>query len=315
MRKISRKSKVIICLTSIMVLSLIISAIVHYNLTKDDTEKYTIEDPGDSYIPLYETGLGEGSEEDCYMIEASEYSAFTCAFPGRCYVRTEKKGQGLHMSKYIGGDWARRDRLDLEYYYAVFYDFITGEEIGRIDLGEIIEKDCPGYQLTWMNYMPSVYGKDGGYYLEIDLENIPRKATDETIEKQLLVNIDTEETIVRDYIDVAGGFAWSRYYKEDKEYSRDFNNADWKSFKEANNYGVKQSQDRLSVLIGREGKGCVNIEIPCEGLPQKNDLLYERFPGLKKWVGDKDKKARIYIGGYPTAEEVMAMFERSEVKE
>ncbi len=52
----------------------------------------------------------------------------------------------------------------------------------------------------------------------------------------------------------------------------------------------------------------VNLWIRTEGLPKKEARLYKAFPGLKKYIGQKDKWARIYIKGMKNSDEVANLF-------
>ncbi len=52
----------------------------------------------------------------------------------------------------------------------------------------------------------------------------------------------------------------------------------------------------------------VNLWIRTEGLPKENARLYKAFPGLKKYIGQKNKWARIYIKGMKNSDEVANLF-------
>ena len=48
--------------------------------------------------------------------------------------------------------------------------------------------------------------------------------------------------------------------------------------------------------------------MPKKYLPESNETLYKEFPGLKNYGGSEEDIVTFYIGGAPTAEEILKLF-------
>ena len=309
MKRMNRKGYAVLGFGVILLVVIIIWFAFYNNIEKDEIERFEVELPRSTWIPLYESGKGGGATEDTYFIESTENSTITEVLPGKAYIQKQCKNKVKKMTRYIDGDWISRSRCYFDYHYIVLFDLETGEEIKKINTAEIIENTCPGFQPSGGD--DAFLGIDGHYYFRLILENIPESAIDEEIEKILFIDVDTEETVVMDSEEMATEFSWARYEKEDEEYGETFKSADWETFEKLNGYDA--NAETFYTSVSRGGKGCIKVTVSCEALPQENDILYNRFPGLQKWVGSEGKQAVIYIGGYPTAEEVMEMFEKQEL--
>ena len=55
-------------------------------------------------------------------------------------------------------------------------------------------------------------------------------------------------------------------------------------------------------------EGVYQIEIMAKYLPKQNEALYGMFPELEQYRGEEDCYVCLYIGGYPTAEELLRLF-------
>jgi hypothetical protein len=54
--------------------------------------------------------------------------------------------------------------------------------------------------------------------------------------------------------------------------------------------------------------GVATVELSTASLPEKNKALYERFPELEQYRDQEWRMVRIYLGGYPTKEEIASLF-------
>jgi len=59
---------------------------------------------------------------------------------------------------------------------------------------------------------------------------------------------------------------------------------------------------------GFQNEGIAEISITTYALPKENKELYSKFPGLKQYQGQEGLVAQIFLGNYPSAEEVMKLF-------
>ena len=65
---------------------------------------------------------------------------------------------------------------------------------------------------------------------------------------------------------------------------------------------------RYSDTIGFPNEGIAEVRIATYALPKENKELYSKFPGLKQYQEQEGLVARIFLGNYPSAEEVMKLF-------
>lgn len=56
-------------------------------------------------------------------------------------------------------------------------------------------------------------------------------------------------------------------------------------------------------------KGYVVMEMPADLLPDQNEELYQRFPGLEAYKGQENKKVTFFFGGYPEPQEIAPLLE------
>jgi hypothetical protein len=58
--------------------------------------------------------------------------------------------------------------------------------------------------------------------------------------------------------------------------------------------------------------GVATVELSTASLPEKNKALYERFPEIEQYRDQEWRMVRIYLGGYPTKEEIASLFVEDE---
>lgn len=140
------------------------------------------------------------------------------------------------------------------------------------------------------------------------------KASDKIVNKWLFWNTRTEAVVILDGKETGFAFMDKGRSVQELEYSQEFEQTDWDSFYERNNYNLEGKEGTTFYTESlNSAAGGVGITIDCEALPQENDILYTRFPELEKWKGAEGREAIIWVGGYPTVEEIMAMFEKQEL--
>ncbi len=250
------------------------------------------------------SGIGVGSEKDSFVIAegGDTWGAWTLldVFPGRGYVYCEFERKNIIMTNNIDGERYERIKYDYEKMDAVLYDMQTGQETKRFDLPELAKKACPGFQCRMLyDCNPREDGRD---YLMIRLDNIPEKSTDELVEKYMIVDIDTEDVVIRDSFEEAYDFVEGDESEEEAKYRDEINGEDWKI--------PRKNGDIEPTILGVRGsKGCVQISLSCTDLPEQNTLLYDRFPELEKWSGTAGKSVYIYVGGHPSIEDIYALLE------
>ena len=59
---------------------------------------------------------------------------------------------------------------------------------------------------------------------------------------------------------------------------------------------------------GYQDEGIAEVRIVTYALPKENKELYSKFPRLKQYQGQEGLVAQIFLGNYPSAEEVMKLF-------
>ena len=303
----SRKGKWIAVFCGIIiVLALIITGLtVFFNRNQDEITIENSQYPREGDTLFDATGKGNAAPEDCYLILDRETGIFPNIFPGDSYVDIKSKQKMVIMTNEIDGESYTRVRGEFEYLDAVFYDLGTGEETRKVDMLDIIKEACPGFQNGGAPSM--VLGEDGHKYIGLELENIPEKAADEVVNKMLFYDIDTGDTFTKDSEEEWLEFLRAGYEKKDKEYGMAMEEVDWEWDKLLKKEEEEYITPGVHVVV-LEARGCVEVIIDCVDLPKENDLLYNRFPKLKDYINMEGKEAWIYIGGYPTADEIKAMF-------
>lgn len=304
----SRKGKQIalFCGIIIVLILTITGLTVYFNRNRDEITIENSQYPREGATLFDATGKGNVAPEDCYLIQDRETGIFPHVFPGDSYILLKNKQKMEVMTNEIDGESYTRVKGEFEYLDAVFYDLETGEETRKIDMLDIIKEACPGFQKG--GALSIVLGEDGHKYIGLELENIPEKAADEVVNKMLFYDIDTGDTFTKDSEEEWLEFLRAGYEKKDKEYGMAMEEVDWE-WNKLLKKGEKEEYITPGVnVVVLEARGCVEVRIDCSLLPEKNDILYNRFPNLKEYNELEGKAAYIYIGGYPTADEIKAMF-------
>ena len=308
MKNNKRSFRIAMCSIIIFMICLLLGIIIcrmRYANQKENEDKIEIFDvkyPGDGYTLFDAVYKGTVSPEDCCLIQDEETAMLPEVFPGSVYVLVKNERKVTSMKNEIDGESYWRTKAEFKYLDVILYDMETGEEIRRMDLLDVINKLCPGFQHSI--FCGVILGADGHRYVQSSLVDIPEKATDKKVEKMLFYDIDTGEALIKDTEEEWRSFMWGGWQEEDIEYKEEIDEADWEwdkvLKKEVDNYYP-------CVNVKPSARGCAEILINCADLPKENDSLYNRFPQLKEYVGMQEKCAYIYVGGYPTVDEIKAM--------
>ncbi|WP_072525087.1 hypothetical protein [Clostridium sp. Marseille-P3244] len=306
-----RTGRKAVIILSIFILFLLIGILIWKSVHGDKvvyTEKFS---EGRLSSLLEETGVGTVDEADTFYVKRDE-PASEKFVPGKYLLDIERQETDKVMSNTIDGEEYTRGKRDYDYLNLNIYNVNNPMQIKRINILELISTNCPGFQDSVFYYVS--LQNDGALYVGFLLEDIPQKATDDVEIKWLFWNMETEETIVLDGEDAGITFIENGRTEEETEYLEKIEQADWESFYAQNGYRT-EGQDRT--FFNAEGlwaaTGGVKVTVDCEVLPQENDILYTRFPELEKWKGAEGREAIIWVGGYPTVEEIMEMFEKQEL--
>ena len=305
MKSRKRKWIAVFCSMIVLLISIITGLTVYFSRNQDEITIENSQYPREGDTLFDATGKGNVAPEDCYLIQDRETGIAPHVFPGDSYVGIKRSEKLVIMTNEIDGESYTRARREYEYLDAVFYDLGTGKETRKIDMLDIMKEACPGFQESGA---PSiVLGEDGHKYIGLELANIPEKADDEVINKMLVYDIETGDTFTKDSEEEWREFLRAGYEKKDKEYGMAMEEVDWEWDKLLKKEEEEYITPGVHVVV-LEARGCVEVRIDCSLLPEKNDILYNRFPNLKEYNELEGKVACIYIGGYPTADEIKAMF-------
>ena len=309
-RKI-KKGRIIIF--GIFIIIIVVGILAWRYMSGDKIKVVTEEVKNGLLSPLIEEiGVGNGDVNDTFYVKKDSSSGEEF-IPGKYILDIEWKKTVEKMTNSIDNETYERHKRHFDYLNLIIYVIKEPEQIQRIDVQKLISKNCLGFQDSGI-YLTGLQA-GGDLFVGFLLEDIPKKATDKQIYRWLFWNMETEETIVLDGEDAGITFIENGRTEEETEYLEKIEQADWESFYAQNGYRT-EGQDRT--FFNAEGlwaaTGGVKVTVDCEVLPQENDILYTRFPELEKWKGAEDRKAIIWVGGYPTVEEIMAMFERQELQ-
>jgi len=185
-----------------------------------------------------------------------------------------------------------------------------------------LEKGVPADYCISSN-KPLGFRSEGQDYLRISTSYVG-KNPDHTVGFFLIINIDTDEMR---FIDI------DTYYEDFQENSEKASRYhdqlrvffDWTQepdpyyFLDINGFKLFDGEDYKSPTRsircvtgwdtqGVKNEGIAEVSITTYALPKENKELYSKFPGLKQYQGQEGLVAQIFLGNYPSAEEVMKLF-------
>jgi hypothetical protein len=217
------------------------------------------------------------------------------------------KKMGSIPSRYI----RRWNRMD-----AHIYNLVTKERIETIDVLQGLEQvsqDVIGYQLTGIGVATVYTNKEGEFFLRWGLENIPTSQFTPEEEKSLVLNLETREWSIDHR-------TWREFQQSisenerQRELERELTIFGWWDarpeeglwFLSINGIEVTIRDSRFRVR-SRRILGQVEIQMEAFQLPQENEGLYRRFPGLSEFIGREHLEVRLILNDFPTAQEILTL--------
>ena len=301
-----RKNKKRIAVAGILIF-LCILTVGGWHIYRESQRFTTIPaSPNPSIDDVVWMGIGTVDEEDtCLVIEnaasRNHYVEFK-VMPGKYVFFTEVEGKMEELEGDI--DQPYREKF---YWYRIqtnIYDIASGRQVRSIDVKQLIEEQAPGYQYDgWGEQVFS--GENGHVFLDWILSDIPEDGNQEKVSKDLCMDYETGEIYLVD--------APSELCDDDEKqekFKTEFYNNGWGGFMEKNGFTKSWEKGEKSFDYGTYDfvNGIANIDVEASELPKENKALYTRFPGLQKYQGEAGKVVRVFLGGYPTAEEMQQLF-------
>lgn len=189
-----------------------------------------------------------------------------------------------------------------------FYNFRTGEVEKTIDLAAIEAEHTPGKQYRSIAFIDAKV-MDGKRYFKWEV--CPIEDPDNyKLAEDIIYDFDADKVVD----DVS--FEHTKFTEEEAQYlksifilfDRDCN------FMEINHCASELRWDEVVENGGIDisyvhswKDGIIEAEMKVSRLPRENTKLYEEFPELKEYEGNSGETVKLFLGGYPDAEEVMEM--------
>jgi len=269
-------------------------------------------------LVLMETGSGSGREEDtCLVIEKNtadiwRYYKHFRVIPGKYVFFTERDGK---VEELAGN--AYREKFYWEYVQTNVYEIATGNLVKSINVKALIEEKAPGYQYD-KGSAEAFTGKNGHIFLRWSLCDIPADGNQEPVSKYLCMDYETGEIYIEETLQTLYGAT-----EKQEIFKEEFYNHGWGAYLEQNeftDFNDEAENEKRYFEYTAYGpvtafvNGFADIRITTSALPKENEELYSRFPGLKDYQGKEGMVARIFLGGYPTAEEMQQLFVEEAVE-
>ncbi len=239
-------------------------------------------------------GVAEDGINTCIVQYGEKPTPFVV--PGQCIICNSRKGTSERIR------WDLREQYSYDRYELYAYDIQTREKRVLIDMADYEE----AYEDMNLTYTEGCWLVDGEpSYLSI-IETCPN----ETI---------TDEEIDYDYLSVNVADGSYQILEERPRSWMDYrtmilSELEGKVFL-TNNLpeGAMPEELRLydykfHIVKYHNFEGVYKIEIMAKFLPEQNEALYGMFPELEQYRGEEYCYVCLYIGGYPTAEELLRLF-------
>jgi len=191
--------------------------------------------------------------------------------------------------------------------YAHRYDLFSKERVETIDLLDLVEIYRPGYWFL-SNIVPAIFrDTDGDLYIAFGL------AVEGFGTGSVRMNLQTKEAFGAERLR-------REWTEEEREHNRELGVfwGDWNhdNPNESHHFLRQNGFENTGNNNGAPGlrvdlemyDGVVSINLPATNLPQESEELYSRFPGLREFIGREDLEVVVFIGDFPSPEEILTMF-------
>ena len=215
------------------------------------------------------------------------------------FQRVKGKEQFFH--------YKQRARFEYEYeeFYIDLYNFITGKIEKSFDMLAISKEYTPGKMcIPGRDIYADIIG--GRKYLQWEAYEMDRDG----LAEKIVYDVDNGQVVDSEEIGDGQG-DWS---EEEKAYYQSiYILTDYKcNFLEVNHFTSREeasgSREEFSIYFEDSWKdGIIEVEMPASMLPENNIRLYGEFPELKSYRGREDSVVKLFLAGYPNAEEVLEM--------
>jgi len=281
----TKKRKVI---TGIVVMILILAGAglwVWHDHEKDKERNNT----GPKNILHYEQGSTEGNA--CMITDKNLEG---CLIDGRYMI--------FYHFKYTM-DWTSYYTPEVDYAVVNFYDLVTNEKLGSVDLTEIVKSYLEKGLLWDSDGVGRYRTEEGEFYLCITFTD------NQSIWENVYLNVETGEVMEDENLLAS----WETKHKEkvlewERNIERDMTIIEIDRIGLLENvFGERWLGDNNLFIYRDQVSGCA-INIKRSMLPKENQLLYTEFPGLKEYEGTDEDWVCLYFEKNLTQEEIISLF-------
>ena len=283
---------------------------------KGSIYKFKINDTLESIL-LLETDATK--ENLCIVTDWENQGNASGIIPKRYIALIEAEGNSKNII--VGSD------LIKEYSYKKFFINVYSLETQKLVKGYSL-KDLKKNMPSDYHIKPSLsncFRNNGQDYIKVFTSYVGQDS--ELMHKLfwLIINVDTDEMRFVDtgaYFDglLESSEKMSRYNDQLRIFFDWTQEPDRYRFLSVNGFKLFDWEDyksptqsfsctgRYSDTIGFPNEGIAEVRIATYALPKENKELYSKFPGLKQYQEQEGLVARIFLGSYPSAEEVLKLF-------
>lgn len=260
----------------------------------------------------------DATKENLCIVTAREHQGNVSAIiPKRYIALIEAEGKKKNFT--LGVNLIQK--YSYKKFLARIYSLETRELVKSYRIEDMIKEVPSDYHIS--PSLPMCFRNNGQDYLRLNTSYVGTDPT-QTTRFYLIINVDTDEMSFVDidtYYDEwqESGEKASRYLDQLHIFSDWTQEPNCYQFLSANGFIPLLWEDyepptkpiyftTSSNTRGFINEGIAEVEIKAYALPEENKELYSKFPGLKQYQGQEDLVAQIFLGNYPSAEEIMKLF-------
>jgi hypothetical protein len=272
---------------------------------------------------IVDMGLGLKTAQDTFLIlngvNLTELSIQNIKVVPGSYVTYQVESGEVTYIRSTGDQKVKYDEAKV-----FFYNLETKKLEKTLDLMEWINRWKEEYEYLGEYYFES--GGSGKVYSRFGFPATRKLREKYEFKKGLSLFIDSESGEIKV---VEGGIKvddFDPFTEEQKKKQEQMGNEIgdenyWNQFRKENNFEAYKAFEYNSGKELKENKECyfsvkdfslisgvISIDLSTASLPEKNKALYERFPELEQYRDQEWRMVRIYLGGYPTKEEIVSLF-------